>query len=72
MGNGAEAVNLWMGSSRSVTSFHHDPYVCLIKVTTANNRFENIYHVLSGSKTFSLVSPIEGLFFDRRPSLLMS
>ena len=29
------------------------------------SRFENIYHVLSGSKTFSLVSPIEGLFFDR-------
>jgi jumonji domain-containing protein 7 len=60
-------VNLWIGSSRSVTSFHHDPYVPLL-VTIADIRFENIYHVLSGSKTFSLVSPIEGLFFDRMPS----
>lgn len=28
-GEWAEAVNLWIGSSRSVTSFHHDPYVIL-------------------------------------------
>ncbi|GFZ45061.1 hypothetical protein JCM24511_02787 [Saitozyma sp. JCM 24511] len=49
----AEAVNLWIGSSRSTTSFHHDPY-------------ENIYHVLSGSKTFTLLSPIEGLWLDQQ------
>ncbi|EKC97761.1 hypothetical protein A1Q2_07960 [Trichosporon asahii var. asahii CBS 8904] len=47
-GYSAEAVNLWIGASRSTTSLHHDPY-------------ENIYHVLSGSKTFTLVSPIDGL-----------
>ncbi|ORX37288.1 cupin-like domain-domain-containing protein [Kockovaella imperatae] len=49
IGHPAEAVNLWIGTSRSTTSFHHDPY-------------ENIYHILSGSKTFTLISPIEGLW----------
>ena len=33
-------------------------------------RFENVYHVLSGTKTFSLVSPIEGLWFDRQSTHL--
>lgn len=54
-GGPAEAVNLWIGSSKSTTSFHHDPY-------------ENVYHVLSGSKTFTLLSPIEGLNLDREVS----
>lgn len=52
VGGAAEAVNLWIGTSKSTTSFHHDPY-------------ENIYHVLSGSKTFTLLSPIDGLSLDR-------
>lgn len=51
-GGSAEAVNLWVGTSQSTTSLHHDPY-------------ENIYHVLSGSKTFTLVSPIDGLRIER-------
>lgn len=51
-GSSAEAVNLWIGTSRSTTSLHHDPY-------------ENIYHVLSGSKTFTLLSPIDGLRIER-------
>lgn len=51
-GSSAEAVNLWIGTSRSTTSLHHDPY-------------ENLYHVLSGSKTFTLVSPIDGLRIER-------
>lgn len=29
-GESAEAVNLWIGSSRSITSLHHDPYVDMI------------------------------------------
>ncbi|ORY25936.1 cupin-like domain-domain-containing protein [Naematelia encephala] len=53
VGSTAEAVNLWIGSSRSSTSLHHDPY-------------ENIYHVLSGSKTFTLISPIEGFWLDQQ------
>ncbi|WOO76864.1 JmjC domain-containing protein 7 [Vanrija pseudolonga] len=60
-GHSAEAVNLWVGTSASTTSFHHDPY-------------ENIYTVLSGSKTFTLVSPIDGLRLDQRfhpPSTLV-
>ncbi|WVR06473.1 hypothetical protein IAU60_003504 [Kwoniella sp. DSM 27419] len=52
VGDTAEAVNLWIGDSKSTTSLHHDPY-------------ENIYHVLAGTKTFTLLSPIEGLWLDQ-------
>ncbi|KAL4423232.1 hypothetical protein ABPG77_000024 [Micractinium sp. CCAP 211/92] len=41
-----EAVNLWIGDERSVTSWHSDP-------------FENIYAVVAGSKTFTLMPPAE-------------
>ncbi|KAL1413179.1 hypothetical protein Q8F55_000929 [Vanrija albida] len=60
-GQQAEAVNLWVGTSASTTSFHHDPY-------------ENIYTVLSGAKTFTLVAPIDGLRLDQQfypPSTLV-
>ncbi|OXG42832.1 hypothetical protein C359_02159 [Cryptococcus neoformans Bt120] len=53
IGKQAEAVNLWIGDSRSTTSLHHDPY-------------ENIYHVLAGSKTFILLSPLETIHLDQR------
>lgn len=36
-----DAVNFWLGNSRSTTSFHRDPY-------------ENIYHVVAGTKRFLL------------------
>jgi jumonji domain-containing protein 7 len=39
-----EAVNLWMGNADAVSSMHKDPY-------------ENVYHVLQGTKTFVLVPP---------------
>ena len=52
-GHVAEAVNLWIGTNQSTTSFHHDPY-------------DNVHHVLSGSKTFTLISPIEGLWLTQR------
>ncbi|THH33695.1 hypothetical protein EUX98_g611 [Antrodiella citrinella] len=42
-----DAVNLWIGDQRSVTSIHSDPY-------------ENIYTVVRGSKTFTLLPPTEG------------
>ncbi|WVF68961.1 hypothetical protein IAT40_003735 [Kwoniella sp. CBS 6097] len=51
-GSEAEAVNLWIGDKKSTTSMHHDP-------------FENIYHVLAGSKILTLLSPIEGLWLDQ-------
>ncbi len=41
---GPDAVNFWIGSCRAITSLHKDPY-------------ENIYVVLSGTKTFALVPP---------------
>ncbi|KAF8607967.1 Clavaminate synthase-like protein [Ceratobasidium sp. AG-I] len=42
-----DAVNVWIGGSRSVTSVHSDPY-------------ENIYAVVRGSKHFTLLPPTEG------------
>ncbi|KAI0003087.1 Clavaminate synthase-like protein [Russula compacta] len=47
LGRCPDAVNVWIGDSRSVTSIHSDPY-------------ENIYHVARGSKTFLLLPPTEG------------
>ncbi|XP_066588452.1 bifunctional peptidase and (3S)-lysyl hydroxylase JMJD7 isoform X2 [Prorops nasuta] len=41
-----DAVNLWMGDARAVTSMHKDPY-------------ENIYCVISGEKTFILHPPTD-------------
>ncbi|KAG8755365.1 hypothetical protein FRC12_010911 [Ceratobasidium sp. 428] len=42
-----DAVNVWIGGSRSVTSVHSDPY-------------ENIYTVIRGAKHFILLPPTEG------------
>ncbi|KAK3730750.1 hypothetical protein QZH41_007120 [Actinostola sp. cb2023] len=39
-----DAVNFWMGDGRAVTSMHKDHY-------------ENLYCVVSGSKTFTLIPP---------------
>lgn len=43
-----DAINIWIGDHRSVTSTHRDPY-------------ENLYLVLRGSKTFTLYAPVEEL-----------
>ena len=43
-----EAVNLWVGSSASLSSFHKDHY-------------ENLYTVIVGQKKFTLLPPAEGL-----------
>jgi jumonji domain-containing protein 7 len=48
-----EAVNLWIGDERSVTSTHRDPY-------------ENMYVVLRGSKTFTLWPPVDEICMDGR------
>ncbi|KNZ79808.1 JmjC domain-containing protein E [Termitomyces sp. J132] len=47
LGRSPDAVNLWIGDGRSVTSIHSDPY-------------ENIYTVLRGAKHFTLLPPTEG------------
>ncbi|CED83738.1 Predicted phospholipase [Phaffia rhodozyma] len=43
-----DATNIWIGTSASATSLHKDPY-------------ENIYAVIRGSKTFTVLPPTEGL-----------
>ncbi|KAG7558296.1 hypothetical protein FFLO_02766 [Filobasidium floriforme] len=51
LGKEPDAVNLWVGTSKSTTTLHKDPY-------------DNLYQVLSGSKTFTLLSPIEGFLLN--------
>lgn len=48
-GNAPEAVNLWVGDERAVTSVHKDYY-------------ENLYCVLQGEKHFVLLPPTDGAF----------
>ena len=45
-GASPDAVNLWIGSDKSVTSFHKDHY-------------ENLYAVVTGEKTFTLLPPCD-------------
>lgn len=45
-GAGPDAVNLWIGSDQSVTSFHKDHY-------------ENLYAVVAGEKVFTLLPPCD-------------
>lgn len=49
-----DAVNLWMGTSQAVSSMHKDHY-------------ENLYHVLDGTKVFSLVPPAYVPLLGERP-----
>lgn len=43
-----DAMNLWMGNEHSVSSWHKDPY-------------ENIFHVLHGTKVFTICPPVNAL-----------
>jgi len=52
--SGFEAVNLWVGDGRSVTSTHQDPY-------------ENLYCVLRGTKRFTLLPPCDAPFVNEQP-----
>ena len=52
--SGFEAVNLWVGDGRSVTSAHQDPY-------------ENLYCVLRGTKRFTLLPPCDAPFVNEQP-----
>ncbi|KAG8853940.1 hypothetical protein FRB91_004210 [Serendipita sp. 411] len=47
LGRQPDAVNIWIGNHKSVTSVHSDPY-------------ENIYSVARGTKIFTLYPPTEG------------
>jgi jumonji domain-containing protein 7 len=46
LGTPPDAVNLWCGNDRSVSSFHHDHY-------------ENLYAVIVGEKRFTLLPPCD-------------
>jgi peptidyl-lysine (3S)-dioxygenase / protease len=48
-----EAVNLWIGDERSVSSIHKD-------------HFDNLYCVVSGAKTFTLLPPTDVAFLPER------
>ena len=52
-GQPADAVNLWIGDSRSVTTFHRDFYC-------------NMYGLVSGSKTFTLLPPCDSYRLHKR------
>jgi jumonji domain-containing protein 7 len=49
-----DAVNLWIGDRRSVSSMHKDHY-------------ENLFYVLSGEKVFTLCPPCDAPFLYERP-----
>lgn len=49
-----EAVNLWIGDERSISSIHKD-------------HFENFYFVVSGEKTFTLFPPTDAAYFPENP-----
>ncbi|XP_014668771.1 PREDICTED: jmjC domain-containing protein 7-like isoform X2 [Priapulus caudatus] len=48
-GKRPDAVNFWMGEEQAISSLHKDPY-------------ENLYYVISGSKTFTLIPPTDRPF----------
>ncbi|GAO50341.1 hypothetical protein G7K_4469-t1 [Saitoella complicata NRRL Y-17804] len=52
-GSAADAANIWIGNSESVTSLHKDPY-------------ENLYCQIAGVKTFTLIPPWEFYCLDER------
>jgi jumonji domain-containing protein 7 len=52
-GGEPEAVNLWLGDDWSVSSMHKDHY-------------ENLYCVVQGEKTFTLLPPVDIAFLPER------
>eukprot|EP01120_Amphizonella_sp_Union-15-10_P007234 TRINITY_DN2424_c0_g1_i2.p1 TRINITY_DN2424_c0_g1~~TRINITY_DN2424_c0_g1_i2.p1 ORF type:complete len:253 (+),score=36.96 TRINITY_DN2424_c0_g1_i2:311-1069(+) len=49
-----DAVNFWLGDSRSVSSLHSDHY-------------ENVYAVVAGQKRFTLLPPTDLIYLYKRP-----
>ncbi|CAF0921128.1 unnamed protein product [Adineta ricciae] len=52
-GHPPDAVNLWIGTSKSVSTLHHDPY-------------ENLYGVIKGRKHFILYPPTDLYWLDQK------
>ena len=53
-----DAINLWIGGSKSISSLHRDPY-------------ENIYSVIKGKKIFKLFPPTDRGWFLRKSYYVM-
>ena len=53
LGHPPDAVNLWIGTSKSISTLHHDPY-------------ENLYGVLRGRKHFTLYPPTDLYWLNQR------
>ncbi|KAJ3186055.1 JmjC domain-containing protein 7 [Gaertneriomyces sp. JEL0708] len=54
LGQKPDAVNFWLGSGRATTSLHKDHY-------------ENLYVVVAGTKTFTLIPPTESFCLQEQP-----
>ncbi len=52
-GHPPDAVNLWIGTSKSISTLHHDPY-------------ENLYGVIRGRKHFTLYPPTDLYWLDQK------
>lgn len=52
-GNPPDAVNLWIGTSKSISTLHHDPY-------------ENLYAVIRGRKHFTLYPPTDLYWLEQK------
>jgi peptidyl-lysine (3S)-dioxygenase / protease len=52
-GYSPDAVNLWIGTSKSISTLHHDPY-------------ENLYGVIRGRKYFTLYPPTDLYWLDQK------
>ena len=57
-----DAVNVWIGDGRSVTSLHKGECDGIWRHQadeTTSDPYENLYYVIRGSKTFTLLPPTE-------------
>ncbi|CAF5055739.1 unnamed protein product, partial [Rotaria socialis] len=52
-GQAPDAVNLWIGTSKSISTLHHDPY-------------ENLYGVIRGRKHFTLYPPTDFYWLNQK------
>ena len=53
LGQPPDAVNLWIGTSKSISTLHHDPY-------------ENLYGVIRGRKHFTLYPPTDLYWLNQK------
>lgn len=73
MGRIPEASNLWIGTKKSVTTLHKGESTRAwskwleLMISELIDPYDNLYQVLSGSKTFTVLNPVEGFLLNRKP-----